>query len=421
MNSEIEQAIIITLLNHPNLITSVSLNADWFTNYDYRAVYEAVNSFSGAGTDLMGIYGKAKTDNDNFAITFRQLADLQNQYVTDANLQSDVQSLHKLALQHELDESIKEYQRAPFDDAQEQLYESISKLKMFGNEQDTGQLNKQYDELEERLTTVQPSGIKTYPLLDKLIGGGIYGSMLFTIGARPSVGKTAFAVNLAYEVMQQDPDVHIDFFTLEMNKREIVNRFISRETGMSSQTLRNPANKLSSIELSAVKAGIDKYRARKLFVYDQIPTLGGIVNTIRKNASRAKPNKYIAVIDYIGLVSVPGNKDRWIQVGQITRDLKVTANEFNVPIIALTQLNRGLENRQDKTPQLSDIRESGSVEQDSNVVAFLHRLKDKSEQPNSFSNGVKEQLLIQKNREGSLGAINFVFSGQRMLFKELQV
>lgn len=410
MNNEIEKSIIITLLNHQNLINTISANADWFVDSDLRSVFEALQKLDGTESDLMTIYGKAKMVNPNLNLTFRQLGNLQAQYITDANLHSDVQMLRKLAMQRDIDQAIVNYQKDPFDDTQEQLFEALSKIKSLGNEADTGQLTEQFQDLKDRLVHEQPSGIQSYSKLDKLLGGGLYGSMLLTIGARPSVGKTAFAVNLAYKMIELDPDVQIDFFTLEMNKREMFNRFVSRNTGISSQALRNPVKELNPVQTLLVNSGIDWFRDKHLFIYDQIPGIGGIINTIRRNAAKAKPHKYVAMIDYIGLISVPDIKDRYLQIGKITRDLKITSNEFDVPIIALTQLNRGIENRQDKTPQLSDIRESGSVEQDSNVVAFLHRPYDDRD---------LEQLIVQKNREGSLGKINFHFNGEEMLFQEL--
>ncbi|WP_259767005.1 DnaB helicase C-terminal domain-containing protein [Pediococcus pentosaceus] len=147
-------------------------------------------------------------------------------------------------------------------------------------------------------------------------------------------------------------------------------------------------------------------------MYDGLETLGEIVRMIRKNASKAKQGKYLAIIDYIGLVKVPNVKDRYIEVGEVTRELKRLTNEFNIPIVALSQLSRGIENRQDKTPLLSDLRESGSIEQDSNVVAFLHR-------PEKVDSDRVVQLSIRKNREGELADINFTFIGEEMTFKEV--
>jgi len=234
------------------------------------------------------------------------------------------------------------------------------------------------------------------------------------IQGQPSTGKTAFSVNLAYQAIEKDKDVEVDFFTLEMNKQEMLNRFISRMTGISSSILRSNADKLDNVLKELVKQSTVRLLASNLRVYDGLETLGEIVQTIRKNASRAKQGRYMAIIDYIGLVKVPNVKERYLEVGEVTRELKRLTNEFNIPIVALSQLSRGIESRNDKTPVLSDLRESGSIEQDSNVVAFLHR-------PESVNNDRVVQLAIRKNREGELADINFTFIGEEMTFEEVNI
>lgn len=411
MNSEIEQSIMSTLLNKPELVDTTSINTDWFVDQNYRALLEAIRELHGVDTSLLTIWGKAKSIDHHFNLDYKNMTEISRSYITSANLQSDVSVLHKLAMQRDLNTAIEKYQRNPFGDTRQELTDALNHLNQIGENGDTGSLADTAKELDYMLTHSAPAGIQTYPKLDKLLSGGLYGSMLLTIGARPSVGKTAYSVNLAYQIMDRDKDVQVDYFTLEMSKREMLNRFVSRQSGVTSQLLRNPAENLNDIQKSIIRQGIDWVKGHKLHVYDKLPTLGGIIRTIRKNASKAQSGKYVAIIDYVGLVSVQSGRDRWIEVGQITRELKVTANQFDIPIIALAQLNRGIETRTDKTPQLSDLRESGSIEQDSNVVAFLYR-------PNPKERDI-EQLVIQKNREGSLGRIDYHFNGSEMLFQEL--
>lgn len=411
MNSEVEQSIIIALLHDPELTETISINSDWFVDQNYRALFEALNELHGADISLLSIWGKARSIDKRFGLSYDNLNELHRLYITAANLQSDVAALHKLAMKRDLDNAIEKYRQNPFGDTRQELTDALNHLNQVGEDVDTGSLADTAKELDYMLTHAAPAGIKTYPKLDKLLSGGLYGSMLLTIGARPSVGKTAYSVNLAYQIMNNDKEVQVDYFTLEMSKREMLNRFVSRQSGVTSQLLRNPAENLSDIQKSIIRQGIDWVKGHKLHVYDKLPTLAGITRTIKKNASKAQSGKYVAIIDYVGLVSVQSGRDRWIEVGEITRQLKVLANQFDVPIVALAQLNRGIETRTDKTPQLSDLRESGSIEQDSNVVAFLYR-------PNPKERDI-EQLVIQKNREGSLGRIDYHFNGGEMLFQEL--
>lgn len=403
--NEIELRIVETLLNKPELIDSTYINTDWFTEIKLRNIVEAMQGLDLQERTLLNIFTEMNNDG---SVEYKHLVDIQSGFVTSASFENDVKSLHKLYAQRVLETSMEIYKQYPKKQELANLSEAIAELSKIDEAEDDGKLEGAIEELQERLATNQPAGIKSFKRLDDLLAGGLYGSMLFTIGARPSVGKTAYAVNLAYQILERDPEVQVDFFTLEMNKREMLNRFISRSANVDSQKLKNPANNLDLAFTSMITNGIDWVKNHKLRIYDRILNLGGILSVIRKNASKAKPNKYVAIIDYIGLVKVNNRQDRWLQVGQITRELKIIANEFNVPVIALSQLNRESEKR--KELLLSDLRESGSIEQDSNVVAFLYR-------PDEENKSIV-RLSVKKNREGQLGDIDYYFDGKYMFFKE---
>ncbi|WP_324177320.1 replicative DNA helicase [Ligilactobacillus salivarius] len=402
----IEMRIVETLLNKPELIDSIYINTDWFTDIKLRNIVKAIQSLDLQERTLLNIFNEM--DNDG-SVEYKNLVDIQGGFVTSASIESDVKSLHKLYAQRNLEVSMDVYKQYPKKQELANLSEAIAELEKIDEAEDNGKLEDAIEELQVRLTSGKPTGIKSFEKLDNLLAGGLYGSMLFTIGARPSVGKTAYAVNLARQIVSKDPEVQVDFFTLEMNKREMLNRFISAVVNVDSQKLKNPSG-LDLLFSEQVSAGINWVRNHKIRIYDRVLTLGGILSVIKKNAAKAKPDKYVAIIDYIGLVKVNGRQDRWLQVGKITRELKIIANEYNIPVIALAQLNRGVESRQNKEPLLSDLRESGSIEQDSNVVAFLYRPDD--------DNRELVKLSIRKNREGQLGDISYYFEGQYMLFKE---
>lgn len=398
--------IVETLLNKPELIDSIYINTDWFTDIKLRNIVKAMQSLDLQERTLLNIFNEM--DNDG-SVEYKHLVDIQSGFVTSASIESDVKSLHKLYAQRNLEVSMDVYKQYPKKQELANLSEAIAELEKIDEAEDDGKLENAIEELQDRLASGKPTGIKSFEKLDNLLAGGLYGSMLFTIGARPSVGKTAYAVNLARQIVSEDPEVQVDFFTLEMNKREMLNRFISAVANVDSQKLKNPSD-LDLLFSEQVSAGIDWVRNHKIRIYDRVLTLGGILSVIKKNAAKAKPDKYVAIIDYIGLVKVNGRQDRWLQVGKITRELKIIANEYNIPVIALAQLNRGVESRQNKEPLLSDLRESGSIEQDSNVVAFLYRPDE--------DNRELVKLSIRKNREGSLGDISYYFDGKYMYFKE---
>lgn len=398
--------IVETLLNKPELIDSIYINTDWFTDIKLRNIVKAMQSLDLQERTLLNIFNEM--DNDG-SVEYKHLVDIQSGFVTSASIDSDVKSLHKLYAQRNLEVSMDVYKQYPKKQELANLSEAIAELEKIDEAEDDGKLESTIEELQDRLASGKPTGIKSFEKLDNLLAGGLYGSMLFTIGARPSVGKTAYAVNLARQIVSEDPEVQVDFFTLEMNKREMLNRFISAVANVDSQKLKNPSD-LDLLFSEQVSAGINWVRNHNIRIYDRVLTLGGILSVIKKNAAKAKPDKYVAIIDYIGLVKVNGRQDRWLQVGKITRELKIIANEYNIPVIALAQLNRGVESRQNKEPLLSDLRESGSIEQDSNVVAFLHRPDDENRE--------LVKLSIRKNREGSLGDISYYFDGKYMYFKE---
>lgn len=408
MNTEIEKEVIGILLNHPDKLEAIPLESDWFGYPECRMLFEAM--CKSASHDLFDVYGKynqlSKTPLD-----FSAVKSMRNEFTLVSQLNNDIQLIRKAAYNRQLNSAIAEYQANPFSENEQALREILAKNETVESV-DNGRLDEAVEELKDSLTHPKPRGISTFKKLDSVLGGGMYGSMLFTIGARPSTGKTAFSVNLAYEALMNDEEVEVDFFTLEMNKQEMLNRFISRMTGVSSSMLRSKANELDNVVKTLIDETAVSLLASKLRVYDGLENLGEIIQTIRKNASKAQSGKYIAIVDYIGLVKVPNVKDRYIEVGEVTRELKRLTNEFNIPIVALSQLSRGIESRQDKTPLLSDLRESGSIEQDSNVVAFLHR-------PQKVDSDRVVQLSIRKNREGELADINFTFIGEEMTFKEV--
>lgn len=405
--NELEQRVIATFLSKPELVDIVSVNATWFEDTRFRNVVEVLQSLDANERTTLNVY--SELDKYDGQLSYKDLEDMRASVFSTAGITSDIKALHKLAAQRKLDEAIAIYQLSQKKEELSQLSAALENLKKTDEEDDKGYLDEAMDDLSYRMYNDMPVGIKSFPKLDNFLAGGLYGSMLLTIGARPSVGKTAYGVNLAYQIISNDPEVQVDFFTLEMNKREMLNRFVARHTNISSQRLKRPAKVLQKYEREVVADAIEWYRERKLRVYDKVLSLSGILSIIRENAAKSKPNKYVAIVDYIGLIKVENSRaQRWEQIGQISRELKIMANEYNVPIVVLAQLNRDVNANQ--KPQLSNLRDSGSIEQDSNVVAFLHRPYE--DDPKVV------QLTIQKNREGALGTIDYYFEGRYMTFIE---
>ncbi len=238
--------------------------------------------------------------------------------------------------------------------------------------------------------------------------GGLEAGQLIIIAARPSVGKTVLGCNIADYVAQSATTL---FFTLEMTKREIGMRILATRSGVPMHFMRGGTDMNEHWDrMGAVHANSGK---TKLFIDDMA---AATVGYIRAKARRVKRQHGLGliVIDYLQLMRGQQGVNRTQEVGSISRGLKALAKEMQVPIIALAQLNRGVEGRMDRRPVLSDLRDSGEVEQDADIVAMVHREE-------LYNDDVRwkgyAELLVRKNRNGPTGDITLKFDGELMRFE----
>lgn len=262
-----------------------------------------------------------------------------------------------------------------------------------------------------------PSG---YIELDKLTAG-FQPDQLIILAARPSVGKTAFALNIAQNVATRF-SIPVVIFSLEMNALDMVYRMICAEGNINASNLRT--GQLTDDEWSSLTVATDTLKDAPIFIDD---SAGIKVSEIRAKCRRLKqenPNLGLIVIDYLQLIDGNGRENRQQEVSEISRQLKKLAKELGVPVLALSQLSRGLEQRQNKRPILSDIRESGSIEQDADIVAFLYRddyhQKDGEEpdKQDDLPDNVVE-VIIAKNRAGARDTVKLLFKKEYNKFSSL--
>ncbi len=244
-----------------------------------------------------------------------------------------------------------------------------------------------------------PSG---YGDLDRMTSG-FQPSDLIIIAARPSVGKTAFALNIAQNVAVR-AKLPVAIFSLEMSKEQLVQRMICAESNIDSNVLRT--GQLADDDWAKLSLGMSSLSESPIFIDDSAGvTLAEMRSRLRR--LKAESGLGLVVIDYLQLISGKGRSDnRQQEISEISRSLKQLARELSVPMIALSQLSRSVEQRQDKRPMLSDIRESGSIEQDADVVAFLYR--DDYYDPESEKKNIVE-VIIGKQRNGPTGKVDLVF------------
>ena len=234
---------------------------------------------------------------------------------------------------------------------------------------------------------------------------GLHEDNLIIIAARPAMGKTAFALNIAQNVAKNS-DKAVAIFSLEMGAESLVERMLSAEGLIPSYHVRT--GNLSESEWRRMISAQERLARGKIFIDD---TAGIRISEIRSKAKRlAQENGGfgLIVIDYLQLIEGRGRENRQQEVSEISRQLKIIAKELKVPVIALSQLSRGVDQRNDKRPILSDLRESGSIEQDADIVAFLYReayyKRDEQEEPDNVT-----ELILEKNRHGSLGTVQLYF------------
>ena len=256
-----------------------------------------------------------------------------------------------------------------------------------------------------------PTGFKD---MDNILAG-LQRSDLFILAARPSMGKTALALNLAHNVAMSNHSVLI--FSLEMSKEQLVDRLLSMESGVDAWALRT--GNLTDADFEKIGQAMGVLSEAPMFIDD---TPGITVSDLRTKARREahKQPLGLIIVDYLQLMSggsrFGGSDNRVQEISEISRGLKGIARELNVPLIALSQLSRSVESRSPQIPQLADLRESGSIEQDADVVAFIYR--EDYYNPETERKNITD-IFIKKHRNGPTGGVELYFDRDKQRFRSL--
>ena len=244
----------------------------------------------------------------------------------------------------------------------------------------------------------------------------VYLFYLIIIAARPSMGKTALMLNFAHNVAISTKEPVL-YFSLEMSKEQLVDRLLSMESGVDAWALRT--GNLSDKDFEKIGEAMGTLSEAPIYI-DDTPSI--TVSDLRTKARREAHNHPLGliIIDYLQLMSA-GAKfstdfNRVQEISEISRGLKRIARELNVPVIAASQLNRSVESRSPQIPQLADLRESGSIEQDADVVAFIYR--EEHYKPDTDRKKITD-ILIKKHRNGPIGNIELYFDNEKQRFRSL--
>lgn len=300
---------------------------------------------------------------------------------------------------------------AAIDEAEKAVF-SVSERRL---QQDLTPIQSVLGDFYDRISDMAARGDEIFGVptgfvdLQKMLGG-LQPSDLLIIAGRPGQGKTSFLLSIAKHAAQQRR--HVAIFSMEMSNEQVVQRLISHETGIDIQRLRQ--GKLDEEEWKLFAQAMENLSQTRIFL-DDTPAITPTQMRAKCRRLHMEYNLDLVVVDYVQLMSGDRRTDNRVQeVSYITRNLKVLARELNVPVLAAAQLSRAVEQRADKRPQLSDLRESGSLEQDADIVMFIYRpdLAD----PETIKQNVAE-IVIAKHRNGPTGSIELVFRDQLAKFE----
>ena len=427
---EAEQSVIGSMLLDPAAIETASeiLSPDDFYQRQYGVIYEAILELynEGAAVDVVSLQdrlrGKDLPPEVNTVAAFRELL---NMVPTSANVRYYAQIVYNKSLLRRLIRASEEIATDCYAEKEEiaeicettekKVFNILDRRKTQEFEPIGETVLKVIDKIEKASRQKSSvTGIATgFTDLDRQTSG-MQPSDFIIVAARPSMGKTAFTLNIASYIGLHGGTVA--FFSLEMSKSQLMQRLMAAEGLIDSQRLRT--GELSVEEWTNLVSVADKLSHTNIYIDD---TPGITVRELRSKARRLKAEHGldIIIIDYLQLMqgrASKNNDSRQQEVSEISRSLKALARELDVPVIALSQLSRSVESRQVKRPMLSDLRESGSLEQDADIVMFLYR--EDYYDKDTENQGVTE-LILAKHRNGAIGTVNLMFQKQYTRFQNL--
>lgn len=457
-NIEAEQALLGALLANNKAYEQISdfLKPNHFADPVHAKIYEVISKLISRGhvadtitlknyfeqegvlTEVGGYKYLIKLAESSSPLTNPEY---YAQYIYDQFLRRELISTGYDIVNNAMKEDIDAPASSQIEEAEKRLYDLS----------DIGDTQRGFINFSEALTQSLGTIEKAYQKEGKISGlstglddldkrtGGLNDSDLLILAGRPAMGKTALATNIAYNVaewMSRDRNLDakqrgVAFFSLEMSADQLATRILSSTAGISSQRMRN--GDIDNGEFGRIAEVIRSLEKMPLYIDD---TPGLTIASIRNRARRLKRSKGLGliVIDYIQLItgsSKRGEANRVQELSEISRGLKIMAKELSVPVIALSQLNRGVEQRDDKRPVMSDLRESGSIEQDADIVLFVYRENyyiqneepketDKNYTPDKHdkweakmrATKYKAEVIIGKHRHGPTGTVTLSWNGE---------
>ena len=429
-NLDAEKSLLGAVLIDEEVLADVSEHVTSKDFYDKRhaTVYEAMMRLyeKHKPVDLLTLTDELKRKNELEVVGgSAYLTDLTDYVPTAAHAEAYAELVAQKAVRRRLIKASAEISEMGFDEdtsTQELLEKAEAELFSVSDQslkQDLTSIESILTESFDRMEELHRNkgalrGVRTgYRDLDNMTAG-LQRSDLIILAARPAMGKTTLVTNLAYNVatVAKQP---VLFFSLEMSKEQLVDRMLADASGVDAWNIRT--GNLSDQDFSKLSEAMGEMAEAPIFI-DDTPGLSVLeMRTKARRASHEQPLGLI-IVDYLQLMQASGRSDgnRVQEVSEISRGLKLIARELNVPVIALSQLSRTVENRSPQIPQLADLRESGSIEQDADIVMFIYR--EAYYNPETERENITD-LIIAKHRNGPVGKVELYFHPERLRFMSL--
>lgn len=432
-NLDVEASLLGSLLIDSDAFIKIGdlISADDFYDEKHRMIFTAMRTLHERrrSIDILTLSEQLKNDSRLDLIGGASyLTELTNTVPTAAHLEQYAEIVAEKAIRRRLINASQDIANVSFDEnksLQELIEEAETRLFDVSQKhvrQDITSLESILGDSFDRLDDLHRNkgGIRGIPTglrdIDKLLAG-LQRSDLVIIAARPSMGKTVLMLNMALDIATKAKQGSVLYFSLEMSKEQLVDRLLAAEAGVDAWKLRTGEG-LTDRDFERLSAGMGELAEAPIYIDD---TSGITVSDLRTKARRLHHQHPLAAImvDYLQLMSggsrFAATANRVQEISEISRSLKILARELNVPVVAASQLSRSVESRNPPIPQLADLRESGSIEQDADIVAFIYRpfYYDDSADPNIT------ELHIKKHRNGPVGNLKLFFDPNKQRFRDL--
>lgn len=414
-----EQAVLGALLIEGELIKETPLTPRCFGNPRHKMIFDAMKKADEKekAVDLVSVVTMlGDAVNEVGGVTY--ISDLANSVPTTANFSFYEETVLETFRIRESRNLAVHFSENPTDEGLTEMIDKLARLQEINTK---GTERTKRDVLVEVVDDMheekgEMTGIDTGSVELNRVTGGLQRGDLIIVAARPSMGKTAFALSLGSANCKKGGTT--DIFSLEMGDKQLVHRLLSAEGKIDGHKWRNPARLFNANDFEKAIYAVGVIDKWDINIYDRAgQTINNIRAAIRKSMRKSRSENHLVVIDYLQLITPTGKFERNdLAVGYITRQLKKMAREFNIPIVLLSQLSRGVEQRQDKRPMLSDLRDSGNIEQDADIVMFLYR--DAYYNADTEAKNITE-IIIAKHRNGDVGKVEMAFLKEYGQFLDL--